>query len=193
MNLILDSTQYVFAPAGSGAGTITFSNTSFLIELSQIVKIINTVGERSEVYDDEKINFGGSMAGQVLTLESNTAGMNAGDDLQIDILLTEPQSVSLFGTGGGGPMVFAAIIQEAVTDVSTEVVPANVNRKGVIISNNNDKDCWIAFGDDPVAEENVRLKKNETLVMSNGLVTTQAINAICKAGQSTTLSYQEAT
>lgn len=80
-----------------------------------------------------------------------------------------------------------------VTDVSTLVVPANAARKGVIISNDDGKDCWIAFGDVPVVDESIKIKKKETLIIDNTLVTGDVINAICKAGQTTNLTYQEAT
>ncbi len=103
MQLILSDTQYVFDPL---AGTVTFQNLGFSgFEIENIVRILNVEeGKRRVLYSAENetpqgFKHGGTLAGLVLTLEVNTSGLGAGDDLQINIILTESQAVNLFGTG----------------------------------------------------------------------------------------------
>lgn len=200
MELIIDKANYTFVTGLGGFGTITFAGLGFTLELANIIEIQNiTDGRRPEVYDDTKVGFGGTLAGSILTLETVTTGMDSSDDLQIKVLLTEDQAVSLFGTSGGGgggginTVTFGARTPVNVTDVSTEVIPANAARKGAIINNEDGNDCWISFGDDPVAEEDLKLAKKGSLIISGDLNTTQVINAICKGGKSTLLTYQEGT
>ena len=108
-----------------------------------------------------------------------------GDTIQIG------SQVSL---GRPAPREFGAKTTVAVTDVSTSVVPANPDRVGLIFSNSDTgKDCWVAInGQDPIAEQGLKVAKGATLLVDTSLPITGEIKAICKNAQSTDITFQEA-
>jgi hypothetical protein len=103
-------------------------------------------------------------------------------------------AISQLSTIGGGVITWGARVQVVATDVSTEIVPANPERKALIVTNEAgvNKDCWIGIGVIPVATQDMLLPNEATLEINSTNLTTQVVNAICKAHKSTTLTYQEA-
>jgi len=79
----VDIGSFTFAPGVAGAGTITISGLSTLT-LDQFLLITN-VTDQTIIYNFADTALGGTLAGAVLTLETDTNSMSAGDDLQIFI------------------------------------------------------------------------------------------------------------
>jgi len=92
------------------------------------------------------------------------------------------------------PITFGPRTTVAVSDVSTSVVAANANRKGLLFSNDDTgKDCWIAVGgQDPVADVDFKVEKGATLLVDTSLPITGEIKAICRNAQTTNITFQEA-
>ena len=79
--MVIQVTNYVFAPGGAGVGTITFSGY-VSIELKNIILITN-VTDGEIIYNFRIPGNTGTVATNVLTLMESTAAMSAGDELQI--------------------------------------------------------------------------------------------------------------
>lgn len=79
--MVIQVTNYVFAPGGAGVGTITFSGY-VSIELKNVILITN-VTDGEIIYNFRIPGNTGTVAGNVLTLMESTAAMSAGDELQI--------------------------------------------------------------------------------------------------------------
>lgn len=96
---------------------------------------------------------------------------------------------------GPSPREFGPRTEVAVDDTSTSVVPENLNRTGLLFHNiKSGEDCWVALeGEDPVAEEDLKVKKDSTFFVDDSLPITGEIKAICKNAKNTTIIYQEAT
>lgn len=83
MKQIIPVADYVF---DASAQTITFSSVYTGLKLANIELITNVLsGVNAVIYQFNKIGFGGSLTGLVLTLDYNTTLMNDTDDLQIFI------------------------------------------------------------------------------------------------------------
>lgn len=94
------------------------------------------------------------------------------------------------------PLVWGAPVTVNVTDSSTEIVPANANRRGVIVSNGSGggtNDMWISVGGTPVVDRSFEMKKGDSVTDAAIGNSTQAINGICDSGDTTPVTYQEAT
>ena len=84
--------------------------------------------------------------------------------------------------------------QLTILDTGAIKIPANANRKGLRISNENGEDTYYTLTDSaPTFEEDVKLAKKETHFFFNGESGTAAIRFITKSGKSTIVTYQEAT
>jgi len=95
---------------------------------------------------------------------------------------------------GPQPLKYGAKVTISVDDTVTNVVPANPDRLGLFFSNSaTGKDCWIALeGEDPVAEKGILIAKGDTFIVNSSLPITGEIRAICKNGQNTEITFQEA-
>lgn len=90
-------------------------------------------------------------------------------------------------------VVFSEIQTETAQDTSTLIVAANPNRVGLFMTNDGNRDCWLAINDDPVAQQGLLLEPGGFFIMDISLISTQTINAICRNNQTTLLYFQEAT
>ncbi len=114
------------------------------------------------------------------------------------------------GTGGGGGDASAAnqvtLIDElkvlswgsrsqiTVTDTGAIKIPANANRRGLRISNEKGEKCWYTLNDEaPVKEEDIKLDKEDSVIFFHGEAGTDAIRFITDSGDTTIITYQEAT
>ena len=89
---------------------------------------------------------------------------------------------------------WGARTQLTILDTGAVKIPANANRKGLRISNENGEDTYYTLTDSaPTFEEDVKLAKKETHFFFNGESGTAAIRFITKSGKSTIVTYQEAT
>lgn len=79
--MVIQVTNYVFAPGGAGVGTITFTDY-VSIALKNVILITN-VTDGEIIYNFRIPGNTGTVAGNVLTLMESTAAMSAGDELQI--------------------------------------------------------------------------------------------------------------
>jgi len=92
-----------------------------------------------------------------------------------------------------GALNYAAGTSANITDVSSEVIAANPSRKALIIVNSKTgEDCWISINGTPVVDEDLKLKKEASIFLPQGIAPTSLINAICKSGKSTDLTIFEA-
>ncbi len=150
------------------------------------------------------------------------------DDRQLDTFLFKDVTIPALGTsvllaaaietmletpadGGGGAaslntVTFGALTTVQVQDVNTDatgtvIVPANANRKALVLTNSNQEDVWIAIDDTPVPFESFKLQKvaeaatttTHIAALSAGLNTTQEIRGLCEIGKVSDVTYQEGT
>jgi hypothetical protein len=77
----------------------------------------------------------------------------------------------------------------SVTSTSSIVIPANANRKGLVIVNIGDVDVFFGIGATALINSGITLVPNGTWVMDVNTFTKDALHAICSA--TSTLSYQD--
>lgn len=98
----------------------------------------------------------------------------------------------LAASGGGGALPsFGPIVTVNVLDSTTEIVPANSDRKGLILINEDGEDFWLSFGTPAEVEKGIKIKKKAEFIIDSTLLTGQAINGICKNNKDTEVYYQE--
>lgn len=78
-----------------------------------------------------------------------------------------------------------------VSSVSTSIIAANADRKGLVLINNGTKDCFLGIGTAALLNNGILLKANGgTWIMDPETFTTQAINGITSSS-TTTMLIQE--
>jgi hypothetical protein len=101
-----------------------------------------------------------------------------------------------FGTSeGGAESTTTGAENVSVGSTTTEVVAANVARKGFVCVNDSDEEIYLGIGESAVMNKGIRLNASggsfELQVSGRGGTTfLGAINAICSSG-SKTLTYAE--
>jgi hypothetical protein len=66
-----------------------------------------------------------------------------------------------------------------VGTTSSEIIAANIDRKGLVLVNDSTKICYLAFGDTAVIGRGIRLNANGgSFTMQESTFTTQSVNAI---------------
>jgi hypothetical protein len=78
-----------------------------------------------------------------------------------------------------GPAIsFGGEIIEA--DVSQQIIPANTERKFLLVQNTSDKDMYVGIGEDPTEPgKGLLLAKNGGSLICDLFIPTQAINIYC--------------
>ncbi len=102
MYVIVEKANYVFTPGPKGLGTIVFSGLGFQVEFSNIVQIENLKGTRRRTmysannFTQQGVGKAGTFvkATQTLNFLQTTQAMDATDQLQIILLLTDSQASS---------------------------------------------------------------------------------------------------
>jgi len=120
----------------------------------------------------------------------------AGADLEAKAdAISELAPIPGGGTGGGATILTWGARASLTTDDTGNIeIAANASRKGVRISNSNDKDVYYTLNDEaPVWEEDIKLSKKETHFFFEGEAGQDAIRFINKSGENSTITYQEAT
>ena len=95
MKTLLDSDcgySYVFVPGTAGVGTITISGLSKPLTLEQILVITN-VTDGIIIYNFAEPGKTGSVANNIITLNSDTSSMSSSDILQIFIDICDPDAI----------------------------------------------------------------------------------------------------
>jgi len=95
MKTLLDSDcgySYVFAPGTSGVGTIALSGINKQITLEQILVITN-VTDGIIIYNFAEPGKTGSVANNIITLNTDTSSMSSSDILQIFIDICDPDAI----------------------------------------------------------------------------------------------------
>lgn len=138
--------SYSFNPTQK---TVTFTELAS-IQLERILLVTN-VTRNIILYNFADPSLGGTVSQlNVLTLLTNTAGMSSSDKLQIfynidDPIGNQPNLSSLSVTPAYSE---SAAVSNVVSSVSPVILlPANNNRKGVIIINDSTANLYIVFGD----------------------------------------------
>lgn len=82
----------------------------------------------------------------------------------------------------------------AVTDVSSQAVARNLNRRGLVICNIGAGDVYLGIGVTAQAQKGILLKASGgSYEMNASNLCDAAVNAICDTGLSTTLTFSEGT
>jgi len=79
-----------------------------------------------------------------------------------------------------------------VTDVNTEIIPANSDRTSAIVTNVGKHDVWAACDADAIFGEGILLTRNGgSMVIDSTTFTEGPITGICAAGKSSDVTYHE--
>lgn len=138
--MVIQVTNYVFAPGGAGAGTITFSGY-VSIELKNVILITN-VTDGEIIYNFRIPGNTGTVAGNVLTLMESTAAMSAGDELQIiyndptltantSNLATQATLASILAAIAGTLTVSGTVTANAGTNLNTSALALEATLQSV--------------------------------------------------------------
>lgn len=138
--MVIQVTNYVFAPGGAGVGTITFSGY-VSIELKNIILITN-VTDGEIIYNFRIPGNTGTVATNVLTLMESTAAMSAGDELQIiyndptlsantSNLATQATLASILAAIAGTLTVSGTVTANAGTNLNTSALALEATLQSV--------------------------------------------------------------
>ncbi len=79
-----------------------------------------------------------------------------------------------------------------ITEVSTEIIAANVNRTSLYLLNIGRDDVWVSCDADAEFEKGMLLGNGGgSMLIDSTSFTTGPVNGICQGGRSSTLSLQE--
>lgn len=85
-------------------------------------------------------------------------------------------------------------VTTTVTDSSTEIAPANVNRSSIFLLNKGKQDVWVACDATAVLGDGMLLARNGgSMLVDETAHTAGAINGICDTGRTSDVTYQELT
>ena len=81
-----------------------------------------------------------------------------------------------------------------VTDVSTEIIPANPNRVALVMINVGNNDVWFAYDEDAVLGEGPFLgRSGGSTALDSTFLSTGPVNGICRPGKTSDITFQEYT
>ena len=91
----------------------------------------------------------------------------------------------------GNGIIWGTRLQLTVDDTGLINIPANSQRKYIRMSNMDTEDAWFAFGNQtPVAEVDIALLKDITLILSVAETGVDTILLITPNATTTTVTYQ---
>lgn len=147
MGRVVNTADYTF---NKTAKTITFSSKYTGIELAQI-QLITDVTNSTVIYQFNKVGYGGTLAGLVLTLAYDTtgAGFNNTDNLMIIVNETQDNTVLYSGTLTNT----GSISGVDTTDFQTVSIQVSGSWEGIVmVEGSNDNSYYIPLMTYPINE-----------------------------------------